>query len=299
MQPNMSAMGGNLYADGGVLKLLKSLGFKSTTEAEKAGFTPQDFGVENWTDINSNTVLPKDFAWNNDWNSRLGKELQARMSLGWSPISELVQPTWYEPSNGNKVGWSASVPLTNLDADQYADVLKRYANTAGYADKQGWIKAPGEGQTISTKDIQAAMMRTPDWIATDKYLYDDANARAHQEKYLGDARTYNDFGDQKFIDKWSKYGDFTTEDGKNYKFKLREGLSTDDYNNFLKQFRTAREDDMFGVMHNSMAPVPETLTNYQYDPETGKVVGVLTDTTGYQSLGDKFTWGDVDTNRNA
>lgn len=275
------------------------MGFKSTTEAEKAGFTPQDFGVDAWTKINNTTALPKDFAWNNDWNSRLVKDIQARLSLGWSPVSELVQPTWYEPAGGNNIGWSASVPLTDLNAEQYADTLKRYANTAGYADKQGWIKAPGEGQTISTKDIQAAMMRTPDWIATDKWLYDDTNARANQEEYLGTARSYNDPDDQKFIDKWSKYGDFTTEDGKNYKFKLREGLSADDYNKFLEQFKKSRNDEFLGVMHNSRTSVPETLTNYQYDPETGKILGVLTDTTGYQSLGDKFTWGDKDTNRNA
>jgi len=187
------AYGGNLYGGGGeLLKFLKSIGFNSTTEAEKAGFKPADFGLKSWNDITSATKLPDDFKWNTDWNSRLGQEMQARMSLGWSPLSELVQPVWYEPTGGNNVGWSASVPLTELNAEQYADLLKRYANTAGYADKQGWIKAPGEGQTISTKDIQAAMMRTPDWRATDKWLYDDANARAHQEEYLGKARTYND-----------------------------------------------------------------------------------------------------------
>jgi len=67
----------------------------------------------------------------------------------------------------------------------------------------------------------------------------------------------------------------------------------------LELFRKSRNDNFLGVMHNSRTSVPETTTNYQYDPKTGKVLGVLADTAGYDALGDQFTWGDNDTNRNA
>lgn len=129
----MQAYGGRLYATGGKLKVLdflNLLGYKGTTDASKAGWKPEDFGVKNWKDLTSRTPMPSDFSWESnakEYAKRVSDPaLKAAFSLGYTPFSNKLDARWFEDAGGNKVGWSQSVGKDKLTAKELEDYTKRY-----------------------------------------------------------------------------------------------------------------------------------------------------------------------------
>ena len=297
-QPIM-AYGGHKYDKGGVLKLLNTLGYKTTAEAEEAGWKPSDFGkYTKWSDITSDSKISDDFQWNDKFNDRISSPaMKAALSLGWRPISPILRRRWYEGDNGNNVGWTQSYSKDRINATEFKDYAKRYKNTLGWAIDNGIIKAPKDGETIAMSDIVNAMVQSPDWKATDKWLYDDV---ANQAAYLGMARGLNPDDDTKFINKWSPYGTFTKGVDGNWAFNLKEGLSDAEKSSFTNLFKKARTDNKVGVMYNNFHDPGSTLNRYVLD-DSGNLSAITDDDlSNYEQLGD-YTWGDeaADTNNRA
>lgn len=288
-QPVM-AYGGHKYDKGGVLELLNTLGYKTTAEAEEAGWEPSDFGkYTKWSDITSDSKISDDFQWNDKFNDRISSPaMKAALSLGWRPISPMLRRRWYEGDNGNNVGWTQSYSKDRINATEFKDYAKRYKNTLGWAIDNGIIKAPKDGETIAMSDIVNAMVQSPDWKATDKWLYDDV---ANQAAYLGMARGLNPDDDTKFINKWSPYGTFTKGADGNWAFNLKEGLSDAEKSSFTNLFKKARTDNKVGVMYNNFHDPGSTLNRYVLDDSGNLSVITDDDLSNYEQLGD-YTWGD-------
>lgn len=299
-QPVMACGGKvNRYDKGGILKLLNSLGYKTVADAEKAGWTPSDFGnFDNWNDINASTKLPDNFKWNDEFTKRISSpELKAAISLGWSPVANLLGKKWYEGDNGNHVGWTESYGKDRLNAEEFKDYAKRYKNTLGWAVDNNIISAPKGNESISMKDIVSAMVQAPDWKATDDWLYSDI---ANQAAYLGMARGLNPDNDTKFINKWSPYGTFSRGEDGNWNYTLRDNLSNAEKEAFTSLFKKARTDNKVGVMYNNFHD-PDTVTNkYVLDDDGNVTMLTSDDLSDYEQLG-RYSWGDEpnDINKNA
>lgn len=301
-EPQPYAYGGNLYPDGGTLiDLFKTLGFATSEDAAKAGFTPQDFGLNSWSDMNAATVLPDNFTWNTAWNSRLSQDLQNRLKVGWTPYSKPLEQRWFEDYAGNAQGWSPSYNKSSYTADEFNELAKRYDNTIGYAVRNGLLKVPTDGNTISAEDIVKVMRNTPRAIATDKWLFDDPNALRNQESYLGRVRkrAVMDDGtaDEKFINKWSQYGDFTQNSDGTYSYKYKDNL-TDAQKNEVKDLwnRSRWNDNWIGLMYDSFSDPEQLSTNYTFDSSGNPIV--LASTDGYRKVGSSFQWADEKNFRN-
>lgn len=278
-----------------VLDFLKGLGYKTTVDASKAGWTPEDFGVKYWNDLTGRTTMPENFNWTKNaeaYAKRISDPAtKAALALGWNPTLKKHEARWYEGTGGNKVGWSAAYNKKELTADEYKEYLQRYKNTLGWADKHGLIKAPEAGKTISMADIAKAMAQSPDWIKTDAWLYDDPASKEHLREYLGRAMQLGDPGDEKFRKAWEKWGIWSKDDNNKWDYNYKKGLTNDEYKAFLDYFQKSRTDNFPGVMYNSMENPEEVTTNYLIDKD-GNLLGVASDTTGLKSAGNGVSWGD-------
>lgn len=299
-QGEMQAYGGRLYATGGKLKVLdflNLLGYKGTTDASKAGWKPEDFGVKNWKDLTSRTPMPSDFSWESnakEYAKRVSDPaLKAAFSLGYTPFSNKLDARWFEDAGGNKVGWSQSVGKDKLTAKELEDYTKRYQNTLGWALDKGIIKVPEGDDTISMADVVKAMRQAPDWAATDNWLFSSPDARKHQQEYLGRAMDLNDPNDEKFKKAWEKWGTFSKDADGNSKYTLKDNLTKDEYKAFVDYMQKSRNDNMVGVMYNNMQTPDNVATNYLIDKD-GNIQGILNDTTGYKQAGSPFTWGNTE-----
>ena len=290
-EPQMSAYGGNLYAGGGILDLLNILGYKDTSEAEKAGWKPSDFGdFDSWDAITKESKLSDNFTWSNDFASRVtSPTAKAALSLGWNPLAEALTRKWYEGDNGNSVGWSQSVGKTRLNAKEFKEYADRYKNTLGWALENGKIEAPKGNGTISMADITKAMREAPDWKKTDEWLYSDI---ANQAKYLGMARGLNPDDDTKFVNKWSPYGSFSRDNTGNWSYTLRDNLSDDEKTQFTDLIRKARTDNLIGVMYNNFHDPGSAVKRYTLDENGNPVLLEDNDLSKYEQIGD-YTWGDA------
>lgn len=288
----MQAYGGRLYSTGGVLKLLKKMGYKTIADAEKAGWKPSDFGdYSSWDAINSDSKLSDKFVWTDEMTKRLAvtPEMKALFSLGWNPTKELLNSRWYEGDAGNDVGWSQSYGIKELDRKTFEDYAKRYKNTIGWAVKNGLLKAPEEGKTISTKSIMEAMRQSPAWKNTDQWLYSDI---ANQAAYLGMARGLNPDDDTKFINRWSPYGSFSQGDDGRWVYTLRDNLTDKEKEAFTNLFKGARSDANIGVMYNNFSDPDDVSDRYVIDDEGNLTRLISDDLSGYVQVGNPTTWGD-------
>ena len=298
-QPVM-ACGGHMYDKGGVLELLKKLGYKTKDEAIKAGWKASDFGdsYTSWDDIDDKSLISDNFKWSDEFNKRItSPQVKAAMSLGWNPTASLLKGNWYENKDWNKVGWTESANKKNLTASEFKEYADRYKNTIGYAIKNGLLKAPEGDDTISTENIVKAMVQTPDWKATDDWLYGDI---ANQAAYIGMARGLNPDNDTDFINKWSRFGTFTKGDDNTWNYTLRDNLSDAEKDAFKSLFKRARSDNKIGVMYNNFHNPESTLNRYVLD-DSGNLSAITDDDlSNYEQLGD-YTWGDeaADTNNRA
>jgi hypothetical protein len=287
----------NLRKKMSIMQFLGSLGYKTVKEAEKAGWKPSDFGkYNNWNDIKNTTMLPDDFEWSDDYAARIDNPaMKAAMSLGYNPLLGTLQRQWYEGDNGNDVGWTQSVGKKALTAKEFNDYAKRYKNTLGWAIEQGLIKAPKDGETISTTDIMRAMQQSPDWQATDKWLYSDL---ANQAKYLGMARGMNPSDDTKFVSRWSPYGTFTQGEDGSWTYNLKDNLTDAEKQAFTDQFKRTRNDGWLGVMYNNFHDPGLTTNRYVLDEKGNPTLLLSDDLSGYEQVGGPFTWGDEDAGMN-
>lgn len=267
---SLNAYGGyvNKYEDGGkFLDFLKTLGFKNIKQLEDAGFKPSDFfgnKVTTWDAVNSNTELPVEFTWNTDWNSRVQSPVvKAALAKGWMPNKKEVGRKWYEGTNGNKTGWTASHGVKNLNAKQLQEYAGRYP-TIQWALDNGILTAPTGSNTISTADIAEKMAQAPDWVNTDRWLYDNSAKGQNMAEYLGMARGLNEEDDTKFADSWKKWGNFIQDSEGNWKYNLNN-LSDEELKAFTDYFKKSRTDGDIGVMYNSFIDPTALTGNYAID----------------------------------
>lgn len=287
----MAAYGGeiNKYDNGGILKLLNNLGYKTVADAEKAGWKPSDFGYSDWKDINADTKLSDDFKWTDEFSKRLtSPEQKAMLSLGWNPIRGLLKRRWYEGDNGNSVGWSASYNKDALNAKEFNDYANRYKNTLGWAVANNLIKAPEGNGTVSMADIAKAMSQSPDWKKTDEWLY---SSPANMATYLGMAKGLNDPDDAKFDNKWAPYGTFSKGENGKWTFALKDDLDNTQMQAFKDLFKKARTDNKVGVMYNNFHD-PNSITNRYVLGKDGTLTQLTGDNVSdYEELGT-YDWGD-------
>lgn len=291
-EPQLQACGGriNRYDDGGVLKFLRQLGFKSAKDAEKAGWKPSDFGDFNdWNSITEDSAFGDDFDITKYTDRITSPEMKAAISMGYRPGTKRISRRWYEPFGGNSVGWTESYSKDALNAQEFKEYADRYKNTLGWALNNGIIKAPEEGKTISTQEVMEAMKQAPDWQNTDKWLRANRNNLA---KYIGDARSMTGDNDVKFRDKWSKFGDFTQNEDGTWNYALRNNLTDEEGKAFEDLFWKGRGDSKIGVMYNSFTDPNENNGNYLIDDD-GNVTR-LWDTSGYEKVGNPWDWSDED-----
>lgn len=294
--PVMSAYGGKIYASGGVISLLKKMGYKTLSEAEKAGWKPSDFGdFKSWKDINKDSKLSENFAWTDEFSKRLtSPDMKAALALGWTPLSETLGRKWYEGDNGNEVGWTQSVGKNALNSEEFKNYVNRYKNTLGWAVENGLIKAPEKGKTVSMADIAKAMSQAPDWKKTDEWLYSDI---ANQAKYLGMARGLNPDEDTKFINKWSPYGTFTKGEDGQWSYNLNPNLTEAQKQAFTDLFKRTRTDNKVGVMYNNFHDPGAVTNRYLLDDKGNPTLITTDDLSGYEQLGE-YTWGNPDDDLN-
>lgn len=297
-EPQMACYGGKLFAKGGIIKFLNTLGYKTVKEAEEAGWKPSDFGnYKNWSDINSNSQLSDDFQWQDAFAERIkSSAMKAALSLGFDPTAPMLGRRWYEGDNGNNIGWSESYGKDKLNAKEFKEYANRYKNTLGWAVDKGIIKAPEGNGTISMAEVAKAMSQAPDWQNTDKWLYSDI---ANQAAYLGMARGLNPDDDTKFTAKWSPYGTFSKgEDGK-WNYALKSNLTDAQKKAFTDQFRKSRTDNKVGVMYNNFTDPTSVTNRYVLDERGNPVLLTTSDLSGYTQLGS-YSWGnDVDNVNNS
>lgn len=288
-QPIM-AYGGHKYDEGGVLELLKKLGYETKDEAIKAGWKASDFGdYTSWDDIDDKALISDKFKWSDEFSKRItSPQVKAAMSLGWNPTASLLKGNWYENKDWNKVGWTESARKKELTADEFEEYKNRYKNTIGYAVENGLLKAPEKGGKISTKAIVDAMVQTPDWKATDDWLYGDI---ANQAAYIGMARGLNPDNDTDFINKWSRFGTFTKGDDNTWNYTLRDNLSDAEKNAFTSLFKRARSDNKIGVMYNNFHNPGKETKRYVLDKDGNVSLIDSDDLSKYEQLGE-YTWGD-------
>lgn len=287
----MMAYGGHKYDKGGVLELLKKLGYKTKDEAIKAGWKASDFGdsYTSWDDIDDKSLISDNFKWSDEFSKRItSPQVKAAMSLGWSPTASLLKGNWYENKDWNKVGWTESARKKALNAAEFQEYADRYKNTIGYAIKNGLLKAPEGDDTISTEDIVKAMVQTPDWKATDDWLYGDI---ANQAAYIGMARNLNPDNDTDFINKWSQFGTFTKGDDNTWNYTLRDNLSDKEKDAFTSLFKRARSDNKIGVMYNNFHNPGKETKRYVLDKDGNVSLIDSNDLSKYEQLGE-YTWGD-------
>lgn len=284
----------NKYADGGVLKFLQRLGYPSVSAAEKAGWKPSDFGnYSSWSDIDDDTKLPEGFKWSDDFSKRIqDPATKAALSVGWNPMADLIGRRWYEGDAGSEAGWSESVPLTALNAAQLKEYAKRYPYTIQWAIDNGKIAVPVDGKTVSTRDIVDAAMQAPDRKKTDEWLRSDIK---NLGTYLNEVSKQNPAGDTKFIQKWSPYGTFGEG---NRGFTLRDDLTDEEKRSFQDLFWKSRNDNMIGVMHNSMHDPLEASQRYVIDDDGNATILLDSDLSNYTQVGSPYSWGDVDADTN-
>lgn len=305
MQPQMSAYGGNLYAEGGnlypnggVLDLLRKLGYKTTAEAAKAGWKPEDFGAfAKWTDIDSNSKLKDNFAWDEAWNERItAPEYRAALSLGWNPMLGLKERRWYENPEVARVSWtdSAGKPYKSLNAETFEQFRQRY-NTIADAVNAGLIKAPTGNGTIPMSEVAQAMASTKAWQDTDNWLRKSPQNMAEYLTNAANSGMKRDDGtlDTDFKNKWSKYGDFVVDKDNNWTFNLKDGY---DKKGFQDYFWKSRTDGLIGNMYNSFQD-PAMVSNKYVIDDKGEIIPLITDNLAdYEQVGSPFTWGDPDEN---
>lgn len=290
-EPQMSAYGGNLYAGGGILDLLNILGYADTSEAEKAGWKPSDFGDFNsWDAITKESKLSDGFTWSNDFASRVtSPTAKAALSLGWNPLAEALTSSWYEGSSGNDLSWGPSARKKKFNKKELEEIASRYPYTIGKAIEQGYIKSPEGNNTISSKEIVEGARKTEDRKKTDEWLQDKANKIA----YLGRVRKLAG-DDPAFQKAWSPYGNFV-QNGDSWAFNLvneNPVVNGKALPSFSDYFWTSRNDDAIGNMHDSMHTPGSAVKRYTLDDNGNPVLLEDNDLSKYEQIGD-YTWGDA------
>lgn len=273
--------GGKLYLTGG--ELLKALGFKSTKDLP---FTLKDLGINDWDD----QVDPQKV------QSIYGKVtdpiVKHLIKNGWNPFdSALSNPDrWFENSAGEAINWgdAGQYKTNGYDEAVLKAMAERYPHIK-YALEHGLKNHDFSKGNVKKEDLFKALSEAPEWKETEQYLYDPDNGLARRLGYIARRRgiAANDGDtDEKFLNKWNTFGDFTLGDDGRYTYTLKDGKQAD----FDAAFKKAREDGLIGTMYDVRVPAATKPYRYLLDENGNPTDDLLFDTTGYEQVGNPYSY---------